>query len=286
MIEFLDRVLSRLAVRFDPEAVGAALAQVSVSVLTALLTLAIFIGAWFLVRRPLEAALRRTSVDTTTSAFVRASVKYGLAATGLVAAAGELGIHTASLVASLGVAGLTVGFAARDALSNIISGLLIYWDRPFVIDDLVEVGDHSGRVDRITLRSTRVVTADGRMLAIPNSDMVNETVASYTNFPHLRISVGVTVGVEEDIARVRELLLGLVHGESHFLEEPGPRVVVTDLGDYNVTLSLHAWIRDERSYARREGELREEVFDTLREAGVEMPYETLQLRPVEVKQVA
>jgi small conductance mechanosensitive channel len=286
MTEFLQHVLSRLAVRFDPDAVGAALADVSVGLLAAALTLAVFVLAWILLRRPLEAALQRTRVDDTTASFVRASVKYGLVATGLVAAAGELGVHTASLVASLGVAGLTMGFAARDALSNIISGLLIYWDRPFVIDDLVEVEGHSGRVDRITLRSTRVVTADGRMLAIPNSDMVNKTVASYSNFPHLRISVGVTIGVDEEIGRVRELLLGLVEDDSTYLSEPEPRVVVTELGDYNVALELRAWIRDERAHARKRGALREQVYETLRDAGVEMPYETLELRPVEVRQVA
>ena len=67
-----------------------------------------------------------------------------------------------------GIAGLTIGFAARDALSNIISGILIFWDRPFVIGDLVEVGGQYGRVERITLRSTRIVTPD-RSISRPSA---------------------------------------------------------------------------------------------------------------------
>ena len=99
------------------------------------------------------------------------AVKYTVLTVGVVSALGQVGINTGSLLASLGIAGLTIGFAARDALSNIISGIFIFWDRPFVIGDLIEVNSQYGRVDRITLRSTRVVTVDGRMLAIPNAAM-------------------------------------------------------------------------------------------------------------------
>ena len=86
-----------------------------------------------------------------------------------------------------------------------ISGLFIFWDRPFVIGDFVEVGGQYGRVESITMRSTRVVTSDGRMLAVPNSLVVNTTLASYTNFPHLRLDVSFTVGVTENLQRVRGL---------------------------------------------------------------------------------
>ncbi len=103
-----------------------------------------------------------------------------------------------------------------------ISGVFIFWDRPFVIGDLVEVDGHYGKVEDITMRSTRVVTPDGKMLAIPNSTIVNTTVASYTNFPHLRLDVGVTIGVNEDIGRVRPILLSAAGSDNDFLAEPAP----------------------------------------------------------------
>lgn len=87
-----------------------------------------------------------------------------------------------------------MGFSARDALSNLISGILIFLDRPFVIGDLVEIERKYGKVEKITLRSTRVVTKDGRLLAVPNAEIINKTVASYKNFPHLRLYVVVTIG--------------------------------------------------------------------------------------------
>ncbi len=121
-------------------------------------------------------------------------LKYVILSIALVSALNQVGVHTGSLLASLGVLGLTIGFAARDALSNVISGIFIFWDRPFVIGDLVEIEDKYGRVQAITMRSTRVVTPDGKMLAIPNNTIVNSTVASYTNFPHLRLDIAFGVG--------------------------------------------------------------------------------------------
>jgi small conductance mechanosensitive channel len=179
-----------------------------------------------------------------------------------------------ALITSLGIAGLTIGFAARDALSNIISGVLIFWDRPFVIGDLVEIGGHYGRVDNITMRSTRVVTPDGRMLAVPNTIIVNTTVASYTNFPNLRLDVPFAVGVGEDLGRVREIALALCLQDARLLDEPAPRVVVSALNDYNVALELRAWLRDEQHHIAVRHELRERLFEALRASTVDMPFET------------
>lgn len=205
---------------------------------------------------------------------------------GAVNGLAAIGVNTASLLTSLGIAGLTIGFAARDALSNLISGLLIYWDRPFVIGDLLEVGNHYGRVEKITLRSTRVITTDGRMLAVPNTEIINTTVASYTNFPHLRIDVPVTVGVNEGIGQVRETLLGLVRDNPAYMHDPEPKVVVTALNDYNVQVELRAWAHDERRHVELRTGLREAVFNALNRAGIDMPFETLRIEPITVLQAA
>lgn len=151
-----------------------------------------------------------------------------------------------------------------------------------MIGDLVEVQDNYGRVDRITLRSTRVVTVDGRMLAVPNSTIINTTVASYTNFPHLRIDISVTIGVDEDIDRVRSLLLGVIREDDAYLADPPPRMVVRALNDYNVEVELQAWLKNETDHIARRFALRERVFSTLRDAAVDMPFETLTVRSTEV----
>ncbi|MEL7170278.1 MAG: mechanosensitive ion channel family protein [Bacteroidota bacterium] len=280
MSPFFQSILDRLAATFEPERTGEAVAVFLADLLTGLAVFAVFYVGWWILNRLLRAAFQRADADATLASFILVTSKFALLAFGLVQALAAVGINTASLIASLGIAGLTIGFAAQDALSNIISGILIFWDRPFVINDLVEVEGDYGRVDKITLRSTRVVTPDGRMLAVPNATVINSVVASYTNFPNLRLGIEVTIGVNEDLGRVRRLLLALVEDDAAFMDTPPPRVVVTALNDYNVALDLQAWLRDERQHVQARFDLRERVFATLTEAGVDMPFETVQLRPV------
>ena len=283
MNEFTLNVLLRLQERFDPAALGDRAASLAADILVSAAVFAAFYACWLVADRLLGWLLRPSRVDATSASFIRTAVKVILLTIGAVQALASAGINTSAVVASLGIAGLTIGFAARDALSNIISGLLIFWDRPFVIGDLVEVGGQYGRIERITLRSTRVITSDGRMLAVPNATIINTTVASYTNYPHLRLEVPFTVGGGEDLGRVRQLLLALVAEDSAYLSEPPPTVVVKALNDYNVEMELRVWIEDERQHSTKRTELRERLFEALRAAAVDMPFETLQLAPLEVR---
>lgn len=283
MSDFLRSIQDRLAEIFDIRTVGAEVAEFAAGLAVGAITFLVFYLIWKVVDRIAVRVMARAGTDQTTTRFVQSVLQLSILTIGLVQALSALGINTAALLTSLGIVGLTIGFAARDALSNLISGVLIFWDRPFVIGDLVEVGDDYGRVQNITLRSTRIVTVDGKMLAVPNSHIVNSTVASYTNFPHLRLDIDVTIAPDEDIDRVRRLLLDLVSAERGFLEQPPPRVVITRLNDYNVEVQLQAWIRNERDHIEKRFELREQLFETLREAGVDMPNETIRLQGVEVK---
>ena len=280
MNTFFSGIAERLRAIFDPQILGESAAQLFANLIVGLATFAAFYLLWRLLDA-LSRPLLRRRLDETTRSFVERMLKIVVLVFGLIQSLAAVGINTGAVIASLGIAGLTIGFAARDALSNLISGILIFWDRPFVIGDLIELGDYYGRVERITLRSTRVVTPDGRMLAVPNAEIINRTVASYTNFPHLRLDIPVTINVNEDIGRARDTLLALVEGE-HFLDQPPPEVVVTALNDYNVEIELHAWIDDEREHIARRQALREAMFNALNAAGIDMPFETLRLEPLEV----
>lgn len=289
MGSFLQGILERLRTDLDPQALGNGLASMVSNLVVAGLVFTAFYLVWRFLDWVVHRALGRSSIDETTASFIETVVKYVVLGIGLVQALSSAGIDAAAVLASLGIVGLTIGFAARDALSNLISGLLIFWDRPFVIDDLVEVEGSYGRVDTITLRSTRVVTTDGRMLAIPNTTIINSVVASYTNFPHVRLDISVTIGVEEDIDRASRVLVELVKEDPEYLNDPAPRVVVSALNDYNVELQLQAWYKDEYNHLAEQYDLRKRVFHALTDAGIHMPYETIELRtdretPFEVRQ--
>lgn len=283
MVEFLNAILEQLESTLAPETLGERVVDLLTNVSSGLIVFGFYVVLWLILRALLKPLMRRSPLDETWNVFIFSVAKYGLLLAGLVSALAAAGVNTSALLASLGIAGFTIGFAAKDAFSNLISGLLIYLDRPFVIGDLVEIEDNYGTVDQITLRSTRIITSDGKMLAVPNADIINKTVASYTNFPHLRLDIEATVGVEEDLEQVRQVLLAQVAQDPDFLPDPSPRVIVTRLNDYNVAVELQVWLKNEREHVDERSALRERAFNALRAAGIEMPFETLQLMPLEVR---
>ncbi len=109
-------------------------------------------------------------------------------------------------------------------------------------------------------------------------------MASYTNFPHFRVDIPVTVGVDEDLDHARRTLQELIRRRPEYLSDPEPVVVVTKLNDYNVELELRAWLNDERQHMRASADLREAVYQALKQAGVDMPCETFRIEPVTVLQ--
>ena len=117
------------------------------------------------------------------------------------------------------------------------------------------------------------------MLAVPNTEIMTKTVISYTNFPHLRLDIGFTVGLNEDIDQVRDILLSMIASQPQFLNTPPPQVVVTSLNDYNNALELRVWLDDERDNGQQRLNLRELVFKELTKAQIEMPFETIQIAP-------
>ena len=272
----LEALLQRLEAALSISQLSDWLGTAFVNVSLAAGVFALFYVAWRVINRLLASRLR-TRIDRTTAAMLETALKTTMLSIGALVALNTAGVQTAAVLTSLGVLSLTIGFALRDTLSNIISGFLVFVDRPFTIDD------QYGRVDKITLRTTRVITVDGRMLAVPNSIVMNKTVTSYTNYPHLRIDIAVTVAVTEDLDNVREILLELVKNSPAYLDEPMPRMVVVKLNDYNVALELQAWIKDERNHIQERFDLRERVFKALTAAHVEMPLETIQLAPHKIQ---
>jgi len=271
-------LISRLKDYFNAEKMGLVLGEILIETLIAVSILSVFYLFWRIIKWIVGRRLEER-FDKTSAAFAEAVIKFTIFAIAIISALGAAGVKTDALLGSLGVLGLTLGFALRDTLSNIVSGILIFLDRPFTINDLVEIDGKYGRIDRITLRTTRVVTNDGKMLAVPNAEIMNKTVTSYTNFPHLRIDVGVTIAVTENIDLARKLLLKLVNDDPDFMQQPLPVVVVTELNDYNVVLELEAWLQDERRHIEKRCEIREKIFRTFTKEGIDMPYETIRIVP-------
>src|SRR6266852_6221433 len=270
-------VLQRLQEIFSTDRIANSVTYFAPRFVIALIVFLFFYLLYRVLNFLLARVTRRARVEPTAATFLLMAVKYVVLIVGVVMALEELGLDVTTLLEGLGVIGLALGFAAKDALSNIIAGFFLFWDKPFVIGDLIEVGDEYGEVREITMRTTRIVTVDGKLVSFPNSVIVNSKIRSYTLSPHLRLDIDVTIGVNESIAEARAVILGIVRGDERFLNEPPPEVVVITLGDYFVKIELKVWLREPRIHIPVREELREAIKNALDEAGIVMPYETIEL---------
>lgn len=147
-----------------------------------------------------------------------------------------------AVLGAAGVIGLAVGFAFKDLVENYIAGVLLSVRQPFAPGDHVVIGDREGKVVRLTSRATVLMTLDGNHLRIPNADVFKGTVLNYSTNPRRRFQFQVGVGVGEGLERVRLLALEVLSGMEGILTDPGPLVLIDQLGDSTVNLVLFGWI--------------------------------------------
>ncbi|MDX1495253.1 MAG: mechanosensitive ion channel family protein [Longimicrobiales bacterium] len=190
----------------------------------------------------------------------------------------QLGINLSALIAGLGIAGLAVGFAAKDSLENFISGLTILLDRPFKVGDWVTVGNHFGRVSNITLRSTRLETPNRQTVVFPSVHMVTQAVVNHSARGVLRVDVPFGIAYKERIEEAREVVMALLdESDDRLAPDWEHQVVATKLNDSSVDLELRLFIRDAGDQIRVRLDYTEKIRNALREADIEIPFPHLQL---------
>lgn len=244
----------------------------------------IFFWLLFRITRPaLTHILVRTGFEPALTSMVVNVYRFAVLAFGIVMAASQLGINVGAALAGLGVIGLTIGFAAKDSLSNIMAGFLIFWDKPFHVGQWVTLGDHYGKVAAITMRTTRVQTRDNRWVIIPNATVIDQILVNHSTNGETRLQIPVGIGYADDIPRARSVILEAVPHVKHVLPSPAPSVVVSDLGASSVALIVFVWIGDAEMEKPTFFAVLEAVKLALDKAGIEIPYPQVDLTLRSVK---
>ncbi len=184
---------------------------------------------------------RSERVDATLKPVVKAAVRYGILAIVVVAALGQLGVQTASILAALAAIGLAIGLALQGTLSNIAAGIMLLWLRPFEVGDYIEAGGEAGTVVELGLFATQTRTWDGLFRFVPNSNLWNTTVTNYTRNPTRLVLLEFGIAYEDDIAEGRRVLKQVADEHPDVLDDPEPIVVPLSLADSSVVLQLRAW---------------------------------------------
>jgi len=190
-----------------------------------------------------------------------------------------LGINVMPFIAGAGVAGVAIGFAAKDTLSNLIAGVLLIVDRPFEIGDRIEVWDAPrgsatwGDVIDIGLRATKIRTTDNIVIVIPNNKIMTRDIINYTLISDsIRVRINVGIAYDADVQKASDILVGLAADVPWVSKHPAPKVVVRNFGDSAVDLQLRVWINDARQRMNTISTITDQTKTAFDEAGIEIPF--------------
>jgi small-conductance mechanosensitive channel len=190
-----------------------------------------------------------------------------------------LGINVVPFVAGAGVAGVAIGFAAKDTLSNLIAGVLLIIDRPFEVGDRIEVWNAPagsstwGDVIDIGLRATKIKTTDNIVIIIPNNEIMLRDIINYTIISEkIRVRINIGVAYDTDLKKAKELILRIAKETEWVSEEPPSKVVVRNFGESSVDLQLRVWIKDARQRMNTISYITDKVKEAFDAEGIEIPY--------------
>ncbi|MCP4681542.1 MAG: mechanosensitive ion channel family protein, partial [Desulfobacterales bacterium] len=182
-------------------------------------------------------------------------------------------------VAGAGVAGIAIGFAAKDTLSNLIAGILLIMDRPFEVGDRIEVWSAPanaatwGDVIEIGLRATKIRTTDNIVIIIPNNQIMTRDIINYTTIrKEIRVRVPIGIAYNADVKKAKELITEAILKLDWVMRQPPPVVVVRNFGDSAVNLQARVWIHDPRRRMDTISYITDGVKELFQQEGIEIPY--------------
>ncbi|MCB9557947.1 MAG: mechanosensitive ion channel [Deltaproteobacteria bacterium] len=240
-------------------------------VLTALV---ILVGGWLLSKLTGRVTLRATEkarLDPALARFFSALARYAVLAATLIAALGAAGIKTASFLAVLATAGLAIGMALQGSLSHFASGVMLLVFRPFTLGDVVTAAGHTGKVEDIGLFATTLVNPNNEKIIVPNSKITGDSIVNLTTLGVRRGAVEVGVAYGADPERVKSVLLAAASSVDLVLDDPAPAIGFTGLGASSIDFTVFAWCNSP-DYIAMLGAVRQAVYDQLKAAGIEIPY--------------
>ena len=197
----------------------------------------------------------------------------------IVLALDLLGINVVPFVAGAGVAGVAIGFAAKDTLSNLIAGVLLIIDRPFEVGDRIEVwsapaGSSTwGDVIDIGLRATKIKTTDNIVIIIPNNEIMLRDIINYTIISEkIRVRINIGVAYDTNLQKAKDIILRTARTTEWVADDPPSKVVVRNFGEFSVELQLRAWISDARQRMNTISYITDSVKEAFDAEGIKIPY--------------
>lgn len=225
------------------------------------------------LRRLLRRMLARHNVDEGVQQFLDAIARFAGYFVLILMILGFFGVTTASVVAVLGSAGLTLGLALQGSLSNFAGGVLILLLKPFTVGDYIidGTGNNEGDVKEISVFYTTLQTAEQKLIVIPNGTLANNSITNLTKSGIRRLDIPVDISYNADLQRAKQVLLQVAEHSTHRMQSQPAEILVQELAESSVRLAVRVWTTPDE-YWDEKWELNEQIKLALDEAGIEIAY--------------
>jgi len=209
----------------------------------------LFIGLWIIkfVNRVVQKFFRKKAYDPTLENFMASLINWGLKIVLFVLVITQLGVESASLVAIIGAAGLAIGLALQGSLANFAGGVLILLLKPFKVGQFIKAQGIEGTVKEISIFNTKLTTFGNQLAVIPNGKLSNDNIINFSEEGIRREALTFGISYDSNIKEAKEILLSLVNEQEQVFQNEGqaPMIVVAELADSSVNLSLRYWAKNE-----------------------------------------
>jgi small conductance mechanosensitive channel len=230
----------------------------------------------------IKKAMSRAGSDQILVDFI-GNIIYALLIVAVVLAAiDSLGVNVTSLMAIVAAAGLAIGLALKDSLSNFAAGVMIIIFRPFKAGDYITAGGVSGTVDEIDLFATMMHTGDNQRIIVPNSAIMGGTITNTSALPTRRIDLIFGIGYDDSIGQARDIMMAIMEADERILKDPAPSISVGELAESSINLKVRPWVNSEDYWSVRP-DLLEKIKIGFDEAGISIPYPQQDVHMHEVK---
>ena len=242
--------------------------------------LAILLAAWFISRLLSKAARRALEISPSNSQllndFIVNIIHKVVMLVGLLVGLSALEVNVGPIMAIVGAAGFVVAFALQGTLSNFASGIMLMLYRPYDIGDSVEVAGIKGTVKSMTLVSTSIITADNRMMVVPNNSIWGNVITNATHSETRRVDMTFGIGYDDDIEQAEHIMNKILSEHPLVLQDPAPTVALNELADSTVNFNCRPWVKTE-DYWTVYSEVTRAVKEAFDKEGISIPYPQMDL---------
>ena len=239
-----------------------------------LIALVVYLIGHYLIRflnYLLARFMERRNVEISVQTFAKSFVGILLQVLLIVTVVSALGVNTTSFAALLASFGVAIGMALSGNLQNFAGGIVILFLKPYKVGDWIEAQGTAGTVQSIQIFHTVLLTADGKLIYVPNGAMSSGTITNYTLTPSRRAEWVIGVEYGEDVERARQVVLEILKADSRVLADPAPVVWLGELNSSSVDMTIRCWT-DNADYWNVLFETREKIYNRFNELGIGFPF--------------